>query len=207
MLKRLKFQGRLTILTAEDVPPYDRPQLSKGFMSGDAEPESCLLRPRDFYEELDIDVLKNHRVVRLDVENLMLMGVYTTPSGRISPLVEPRLREMGAWLEVNGEAIYGTRMHSEYRDGNIWYARKGGTVYAIHTQPSDSTTQPVKPPREVVVRNVDPVPGSEVHLLGVAKPLEWKKREDAVVITVPDEVIASPPCEHAYAFRIETLGS
>ena len=38
----------------------------------------------------------------------MLMNVGPTSDGRIAPIFEERLRETGAWLDVNGESIYST---------------------------------------------------------------------------------------------------
>ena len=37
------------------------------------------------------------------------MNVGPTHDGRIVPIFEERLRSMGSWLKVNGDAIYGTK--------------------------------------------------------------------------------------------------
>lgn len=39
----------------------------------------------------------------------MILNVGPTADGRIAPLFEERLRQMGKWLGVNGEAIYKTK--------------------------------------------------------------------------------------------------
>jgi alpha-L-fucosidase len=38
----------------------------------------------------------------------MLMNVSSTKGGRIIPMFEERLRQLGCWLDVNGEAIYSS---------------------------------------------------------------------------------------------------
>jgi alpha-L-fucosidase len=39
----------------------------------------------------------------------MLMNIGPTSYGTIAPIYEERLRQMGKWLKVNGEAVYGSR--------------------------------------------------------------------------------------------------
>ncbi|MFW5742216.1 MAG: FAD-dependent oxidoreductase [Spirochaetota bacterium] len=55
-LRREGFAGTITMLTADAEPPYDRPMLSKGLLSGDAPAKYLPLRPSAFYEKLGIEV-------------------------------------------------------------------------------------------------------------------------------------------------------
>jgi NADPH-dependent 2,4-dienoyl-CoA reductase/sulfur reductase-like enzyme len=54
------------MITKEDRTPYDRPNLSKDYLHGHAEPEWMPLRPDDFFEKYDIEVLKGKKAVKLD---------------------------------------------------------------------------------------------------------------------------------------------
>lgn len=52
-----------------------------------------------------------------------LLNIGPTADGMISPLFEERLRGLGAWLEVNGEAIYGSspwRVQTENTTVTVW---------------------------------------------------------------------------------------
>lgn len=56
MLRREGFGGALTLLSADDSAPYDRPNLSKDYLAGTALEEWIPLRPAEFYQENDIDL-------------------------------------------------------------------------------------------------------------------------------------------------------
>lgn len=66
MLRREGFEGPVTILSADDSAPYDRPNASKEYLSGEAPEEYMPLRPPDYYTERSIDLVLNARVSRLD---------------------------------------------------------------------------------------------------------------------------------------------
>jgi len=66
MLRRRGFAGSLTMLSADDAPPYDRPNLSKDFLAGTA-PEAWMpLKGPDFYAEQRIDLRLSAEVASLD---------------------------------------------------------------------------------------------------------------------------------------------
>ncbi|MCO5730855.1 NAD(P)/FAD-dependent oxidoreductase [Rhizobium sp. SSA_523] len=55
-LRLLKDTRPITILSAEDVPPYQRPPLSKKYLLGDMEFSRLLFRPQAWYAENDVDL-------------------------------------------------------------------------------------------------------------------------------------------------------
>jgi len=65
-LREEGFVGRITIVTREDRMPYDRPNLSKDYLAGNAEPEWMPLRPDDFFETHGIEVLREREVAKVD---------------------------------------------------------------------------------------------------------------------------------------------
>ncbi len=65
-LRREGYAGRLTVLSADESAPYDRPNLSKDYLAGNAPEEWIPLRPATFYREHDIDLKLGARVAALD---------------------------------------------------------------------------------------------------------------------------------------------
>lgn len=66
MLRREGYDGPVTIITADDFAPYDRPNLSKDYLAGSAPEEWMPLRSPDYYSDRRIDVVLKSKVSSLD---------------------------------------------------------------------------------------------------------------------------------------------
>src|SRR5258708_6028084 len=66
ILRRDGYSGGVTIISADDATPCDRPNLSKDFLAGTANEEWIPLRSMDFYREHQIELLLNTRVAAID---------------------------------------------------------------------------------------------------------------------------------------------
>ncbi|HEY7209279.1 MAG TPA: FAD/NAD(P)-binding oxidoreductase [Bryobacteraceae bacterium] len=66
--------GELAIVSADDALPYERPPLSKGFLSGKENEKSVLINPEAFYKEHGIDVHLKQPVERIDIAGKKLLG-------------------------------------------------------------------------------------------------------------------------------------
>ena len=66
MLRREGHSGGITMMSADEAVPYDRPTLSKDFLNGTAGEELVPLRSMDFYREHEIELLLNTRVAAID---------------------------------------------------------------------------------------------------------------------------------------------
>jgi NADPH-dependent 2,4-dienoyl-CoA reductase/sulfur reductase-like enzyme/nitrite reductase/ring-hydroxylating ferredoxin subunit len=72
-LRREGFSGRILLITAENRLPYDRPTLSKDFLSGKVYPKRIPLRDSKFYEDLNIEILTGRQAVQLRPEEHKLI--------------------------------------------------------------------------------------------------------------------------------------
>jgi 3-phenylpropionate/trans-cinnamate dioxygenase ferredoxin reductase subunit len=60
------FDGRVVLVGVEPHLPYERPPLSKGYLRGEEPAEHAFLRPREWYEENEVDLRLGSRAARLD---------------------------------------------------------------------------------------------------------------------------------------------
>ena len=65
-LRKDGFEGEITLIGAEPVPPYQRPPLSKGYLLGDMALERMFLRPESFYAEQGIALKMGQSVTAIN---------------------------------------------------------------------------------------------------------------------------------------------
>ena len=68
MLRRVHFQGSIVMLSDDDAPPVDRPNLSKDYLAGNAEEDWVSLRSDSFYAKKGIDLRLKTKVAGIDVQ-------------------------------------------------------------------------------------------------------------------------------------------
>ena len=71
-LRRGGYDGALVLLGDEPLLPYQRPPLSKKFLTGSLEPERLLLRPASYYEKLEVGVRLGVAVSAIDRSRRLL---------------------------------------------------------------------------------------------------------------------------------------
>ncbi len=119
------------------------------------------------------------------------------PHGLFAPEMVDVISYIGRWLYVNGEAIYATRFHDPYKEGeNVFYTRSKDSkvVYAIHVG---------WPCEKVELESIKPKVKSKIYMLGVKEPLQWKYDSKKLTIEIPPTLNGQIPCEYAYSFKIQ----
>jgi len=167
--------------------------------------KSAPYRSTDYFIEVLADIVAKN--------GCMLLDVSPTAEGAIPDPARKILLEMGDWLRLNGEAIYGTRPWLAYGEGptkgkkggfseqadkgftsrDIRFTTKGKTLYAIALGwPGDG---------KLWIRSLAADAGriTAVKMLGHEGALSWKQGEQGLEISLPER----KPCEHAYVFKFD----
>ncbi|KAI4884586.1 hypothetical protein NFI96_034557 [Prochilodus magdalenae] len=150
------------------------------------------------------DYLTIEQLVKALVETVscggnLLMNVGPTHDGRIVPIFEERLLQMGEWLKVNGEGIYNTtawRIQNDTVTPGIWYTWRPqeNAIYAFL----------LSWPKSGSVVLSDPIvsSGTQVVLLGY-QPLKWVPlKQGGLQVYLPALSPVEMPCSWAWTLRL-----
>ena len=72
-LRQRKYQGSITLIGEENLLPYQRPALSKGFLAGDIEEKRLYLKSQDYFDKNNISIIRNCEVVAIDRNNKIVL--------------------------------------------------------------------------------------------------------------------------------------
>jgi len=108
----------------------------------------------------------------------MLLNIGPRPDGKIAPPDEDRLRDLGLWMMLYGEAVRGVRPWTISNEDDIWltHRRADGTVYAFADLENGG--------RKFTLRSVKPTAETKITLLSQAGECEWKEDAGGLHINV-----------------------
>lgn len=150
----------------------------------------------------------------------LLLNIGPKPDGTIPDEVQQVLRAIGAWLQVNGEAIYGTRPWKVFGEGptkvvegafhdtetrpytaeDFRFTTKDDTLYAIELGWPQNGEAVI---RALSAGSAEGRSVKSVELLGTDLKLSFDQRADGLHV----KVAPTAPGKYAYCFRIHFAGS
>ncbi len=119
----------------------------------------------------------------------LLLNIGPMADGTIPEMQRERLLGLGAWLDVNGEAIFGTRP---------WQTAEGKTDAGIDvrfTQKSDTlyaTLLDTPKSNSFLLQGLRVAASTTIRLLGQDAPVTWRQRDEGVVVELHSALSAAP---------------
>jgi alpha-L-fucosidase len=110
------------------------------------------------------------------------------------------MKEMGEWLRLNGEAIYGTRPVAPYCEGKVCLTQKkdGKTVYLLYLPDDDERRMPSK----IWLSSFDLPKNAIISVLGNGEPLKWEQVGRGFMVHIPEKWQENPPGRFAWVLRV-----
>src|SRR6266702_2176797 len=161
--------------------------LGRSFGYNRAEGEAETIAPADLIHLLVDIVSKNGN---------LLLDVGPEADGTIPAVQMERLQELGNWLRVNGEAIYGTHPWKRAEGASVEgipvrFTQKDSSLFAVLL--GDVKTA------SVTLKSLTPAAGAKIYLLGSERPLGWSQEGADIKVSFPSPLTG----KHAYALRFD----
>jgi alpha-L-fucosidase len=163
-----------------------------------------------------VNMIIDEIVDRKSKNGVTLLSVAPKADGTLPPSQVTGLQELGKWMKINKEALYGSTPPpfaeggtDQWQSGTMRFTQKGDYLYAIELgnevlemEEAHLYEDSKIPEAPFTIPGVEALEGSEIIILGSDEPLPWKQKGDNLII---EELPEQLPCDHAWAFKIKVL--
>ncbi len=127
-----------------------------------------------------------------------LLNIGPGPDGEWHDTAYIRLKEIGEWMKINGEAIYKTRAVAPYKSGDVCFTqtKDGKIIYALRLLSEKEAV-----PAEISFTGPDIPARATIELVSTHKKLKWKKEGETTRVFLPVDGKSS----HAVVVKIMLL--
>jgi alpha-L-fucosidase len=164
--------------------------------------ESCITAGGGWSWSPDAKYMSGKEVVQMLVDIVikggnLLLNIGPGPLGQWHDDAYALLEDIGSWMKVNDEAIYGTRALAPYKEGKVCISKKGNNTIYIYYLADDKETMPSR----IGMTTFSMPAGSKIEMVGTATPLKWQKNGNGFLIDIPEKIKNSPPSKYIWVMK------
>jgi len=166
--------------------------------------ESCIIMGGGWSYEFNAKYKSGRELIHLLVDIVakggnLLLNIAPSPQGTWDAEAYQRLADIGNWMMVNQEAIYGTRKIAPFNNGPVYYTRKkdGSALYIIYCLKEGE-----KLPAEIMAAGLETVQKPNVDILGYKGKVSYVKTEKGILLKVPKAMQKESDLPYALVFRV-----
>ncbi|KAB8134178.1 alpha-L-fucosidase [Gracilibacillus oryzae] len=166
--------------------------------------ESCITIATSFSFKYEDEYKTLREIIQVLIEivakgGTLALNVPPQPDGRLPRRAKELMKEMGEWLNIYGEAIYGTRIVAPYYQDDYAFTMKDDHVYCFRLyQENDQAFQN----SSVVIPFHEEI--SQIELMGTEELLDFEQNETGILINMPVLVESTAPIAHVFKLTRKT---
>jgi alpha-L-fucosidase len=127
----------------------------------------------------------------------LLFNIAPGPEGQWHDDAYRLLEEIGSWMDVNSEAIYGTRALAPYKEGKVGISKKGDhTIYIYYMADEGETV-----PSQISMTTISLPAGVKARMLGTDTFLKVEKTGNGFRVNIPEKIRKSPPSKYVWVIK------
>ncbi len=131
----------------------------------------------------------------------LLFNIAPGPDGSWHDEAYELLAEIGDWMEVNNEAIYGSRPVAPFKEGSVCLTGgKDGSTFIIYLGQEGEDA----PPPIISMTGWSPPEGAKITAVGLDGFMDWEQNGEGFVLHVPNKLQITPACKYAWVFRVHS---
>jgi alpha-L-fucosidase len=164
--------------------------------------ESCMIAGGSWSWLPDATYMSGKDAVQLLVDIVakggnLLLNIAPGPRGQWHDEAYGLLADIGKWMKVNGESIYGTRAISPYKEGRVCITKKGDNTLYLYYMADENG----KMPAEISMSAYSLPANARVKMVGTNTFLKWKKSGNGFKIFIPEKLGKKPPSDYVWVIK------